>query len=95
VPQIAWPRVDASAFDNTIRLFRAFGDVPHLPNLDFGRLQLAYQFPFQNFQPHIDLSPVLTFANKLGQTTLGGFDLRLFRPRGDTSLAKTVTSCTH
>jgi hypothetical protein len=78
IPSITWPTLEAPVLDGAFRLFRAFGDVPKLPNLDFSLPQLSYHFKFDNFNiPAIDLSPVLTSANRLADNVLGGFHLQL------------------
>jgi hypothetical protein len=78
VPTIAWPSLQDPFADGTFRLFRAFGDVPKLPNLDFNLPQIAYHFRFDDFNvPALDLSPVLTIANQLGEKALGAFNLQL------------------
>ena len=53
--------------ERTFRLLRAFGEVPRVPGLGFDATTIAYHFidGARNLLPHVDLSPVLTFANEV------------------------------
>lgn len=68
------------ATDDVFRLLRAFGDVPKLPNLDFGLPQIGYYFSQPAIDlptlPAIDLTPVAAVANKVLRG-LNGIDLHV------------------
>jgi len=48
--------------DAGIRLIRAFGDPPRVPQLDFERTKLGYYF--NQIVPNVDLSPVVSVVNQ-------------------------------
>jgi hypothetical protein len=50
--------------DNVLRLLRAFGDAPSVPNLGFNRQQIAYFF--DELKNAIDLTPVTALVNRVG-----------------------------
>lgn len=54
----------AQAADTPLRLMRAFGQPPQLPNLDFSLPQLAYYY--HPDLPTLDITPVLTEVKQLG-----------------------------
>lgn len=61
--------VDDSVFqtaDSAFRLIRAFGAAPEVPNLNFARDKLAYFF--QEIDPSVNLTPVLSLVAQAGQT---------------------------
>ena len=63
-----------------LRLFRAWGKAPSVPGLDFSLPSLGYYFQDFNFPdfslPHVDLTPVTAFLNRLG-SQLRGLGIRL------------------
>jgi hypothetical protein len=64
-----------------VRLLRAFGDVPRLPNLDFNLPQIGYYFhrlgDVNVALPAIDLSAVAAFANRLLPSSFNAIDIHL------------------
>jgi antitoxin component of MazEF toxin-antitoxin module len=50
--------------DNTLRLLRAFGDAPKVPNLEFNRKKIAYFF--DEAKKAIDTTPVTALVNRAG-----------------------------
>jgi hypothetical protein len=51
--------------DNTMRLIRAWGDAPKVPNLGFNRDRLAYFF--DEARKNVDITPVTALVNRAGQ----------------------------
>lgn len=77
LPELNLP-VPRQLGDNVVRMLRAFGDVPRLPNLDFNLPQVGYYFHRlgKGGMPGVDLSPVAALVNKFGNA-LNALDISL------------------
>jgi hypothetical protein len=82
VPEIAILEKSRNAGENLLRLFRSFGRVPDLPNLEFRMPHIGYYFfdlskgSLPSLLPEINLSPVAAYANRL-LSGLNGINITL------------------